>query len=180
MGEYETRTSDCIVDPNRSQRTGAPWVAIVFCIVSVSCFLLDRSYLTVSVVGVISGIFCSILIMESWPYTVLTPEGILVRFLFRQKFYRWQEIPQVGIPRSSATNTTAEYKYPVVVVCPNGYPRKLDNDKAFMERNLFRAITLPNRPEIRSFINKYYGPFDFDDTKKLNSWQKRYYGFDNP
>lgn len=178
MGEHETHTAACIVDPNRKERIGAPWVAVIFCIVGVAGALFDRSYLPVSVTIIIAGILCSILIMEYWPYTVLTPEGIQVRFLFRRKFYRWEEIPQVGISRSTAKSASAEYTYPVVVVCPNGYPRRLGTDQFFMDRNIFRAVTLPNRPEIRSFIREHYGPFDFDDTQKLNDWQKRCYGFD--
>lgn len=178
MIEQEKNAPACIMDPNRKERTGAPYLAIIFCIAGVAIAFFDHSYLPVSVAIIAAGIICSILIMENWPYTVLTPEGILVRFLFRRQFYRWQEIPQVGIPRGTAASARVAYKYPVVVVCPNGYPRRLDNDKFFLDRNLFRAVILPNRPEIRSFINKYYGPFDFDDTEKLNSWEKHYYGFD--
>ena len=162
----ELDVTDRIVDPNRPERVAAPWIIPIFCGIGIVMALLVEGYFPVSAVIILISPVISALIAANRPYAVLTPEGVAVRFVFRERFYAWSEIPQTGIWRGTAAKAGAEYKYPVIILLPGGSARKGEWDPLFVDRNLFRAVILPNRQEIRDHIRRYYGCFDFDDTGK--------------
>ena len=164
MSEFDGKNR--IVDPNRAERVAARWIIPIFCGIGVAMALLVDGYFPVSAVIILISPVISALITANRPYAVLTPEGVAVRFVFRERIYAWSEIPQTGIWRGTAAKAGVEYKYPLIILLPGGSTRKGDWDPLVVDRNLFRVVILPNREEIRDHIRCYYGSFDFDDTGK--------------
>lgn len=162
----ECDAADRIVDPNRAERMAAPWLMLFFFAAGVVMAVLDGNLLPVGALIVLVGFPVAAIIAANRPYVVLTPAGVRVRFLFRDRIYAWPEILQTGIRRGTAAKAGVEYKYPVVILLPGGSARMGAWDPRFVERNLFRLVILPNRPEIRDHIRRYYGCLDFDDTEK--------------
>ena len=89
---------------------------------------------------------------------ILTEKGIYSYTLFRNKLYPWNQIVQAGVlwrvGRTERFNET-------VLLKQGGSPRKFRDD-LFLLRNLRKAIRMDDNPEVRGYINRYYGPLDFD------------------
>ena len=107
-----------------------------------------------------------------FPYVLLSHEGVVTRFFFREKSYSWNEIIQFGrywSDRRLACDTCFE----LVLVFANGSPKQPGKDRNFLKRNYMNAIMLPNKRQIRLFIEENYGCLDFDDYEYVEGWEKR-------
>ena len=159
-----------INDPNRSDRLGYLLVGVVMCCMSVTLTLVDSSMLPVTCIAAATSLLVCGMGRLGRPYAVLDQKGITYRLLVREKFCRWDEVMKVGIRNTKATKVPMEYLFAIVIVLPGPFKH------AWM-RDLFQSLVLPNRPEIRAFLDACYGPLDFDDADSLSDWQKRCYGF---
>ena len=89
---------------------------------------------------------------------LLTEKGIYAYTLFRGRIYPWNQIIQAGVLwRVGRTERFNE----IVLLKQGGSPRKFRDD-LFLLRNLRKAIRMDDNPEVRGYINRYYGPLDFD------------------
>ena len=159
-----------INDPNRSDRRAFVIVGIVLSALAIVQTLVDDSMLPVTCVELVACVLMSIFGMMGRPYVVLDSNGVTYRLPFRKKFCPWNEIGQVGIRNTKATRVPVEYLFSIVIVLPGASKHK-------WMRDLLQTLVIPNRPEIRRFLDACHGPLDFDDTGALNDWQKKYYGF---
>ena len=89
-------TPDEIVDPNRGVRR-------ILYFLGGSCALLGflfpmqtEGYWIYFSLFAIAGMMVVVMAAISFPYVVLRHEGVMVRFLFRKRQYRWSEIMGAG------------------------------------------------------------------------------------
>ena len=130
--------------------------------------LLDVQLLPRAATGILV-ILASALI---FPHVTLTEEGVRVRRLFRSRLYSWTALQQVGIYEtiSKKLRDVTVRSYTFVLVLPggickeDGMPFETDQDRRYF-------LQLPVNPEIRTFIETYYGPLDFDEEKLSPSVQ---------
>ena len=171
---------DRIIDPNRDVRriiTGVCVVVISLGFAFLVSFPLDIAKLIYLILLFVSGIGCILLCRLCYPYTVLSHEGVTTRFLFKEKLYCWDEIIQVGRYWGDR-RSPASMRFQLVLVFTNGSPKQPGRDKRFFDRNLMKAVSLPNQREIRLFIEENYGPLNYDDYDCVNSWEKKAYKLD--
>ena len=159
-----------IVDPNGSDRRTYIIFGMFICGLSVILPTTNPALPGVAIVAVVGGVCIAGIGILSRPYVVLDRNGVTYRWLFRKRFYRWDEVDQVGIRNTKATKVPLEYLFAIVIVFPNGakYP---------LLRKPFHAVLVPNRKEIRELVAVRYGHLDFDDTDSLNNWERSYYSF---
>lgn len=160
-----------IHDPNRSDRWGYLLVGLFVCGLAAVVRISGPVYLAVALLAAFAGLLMIGIGLLSRPYVVLASNGITRRVFFRKKFYRWDELEQVGIRNTKATRVPVEYLFPIVLVLPSKRKNPLMGD-------LFHSLVVPNRKEIREFVIACYGTLDFNDIDKLNDWERRYYQFD--
>lgn len=162
-----------IVDPNRSDRWSYFGMGGFVCALALVMPFTNPTFPWVALAALFGGLLIISIGVFSRPYVVLERDGVTYRRLFRKKFFRWNEVAQVGIRNTGATKVPVEYLFPIVIVFPGS---KRWYRYRFV-RDLFYSALIPSRPEIRKFIAVHYGPLDFDDTNSLNGWEKQYYGF---
>lgn len=160
-----------IHDPNRSDRRGYLFVGLFVCGLAAILFITDPENLAVAMLSVFAGLLMISIGFLCRPYVVLASNGITRSLFLRKRFYRWDELEQVGIRNTKATRVPVEYLFPIVFFIP----AKTKNP---LMRDLFYSVSVPNRKEIREFVIACYGAFDFNDIDKLNDWERRYYQFD--
>lgn len=155
-------TPDEIVDPNRGVRR-------ILYFLGGSCALLGflfpmqtEGYWIYFSLFAIAGMMVVVMAAISFPYVVLRHEGVMVRFLFRKRQYRWSEIMGAGRYWRNK-KAPAKENFSLVLVCPLGNGKK---------------IQLPNEREIRLFIVAHYGPLNYDNYKGISSYEKKVYKLD--
>mgnify|MGYP006967390445 CR=1 FL=1 len=169
--------SDEIVDPNRGSRIVIYILGVSVILAGVGlCALVQWSAIPLILYTIVGMVVMGIAEV-CFPYVVMSREGILVRNLLMKKNYKWDEIKQAGKYWRNR-KSPAQVNFSFVLVCPNGSPKRTGRDRLFLERNLWKAISLPNEREIRLFITEHYGPLDFDDYKGLGSYEKKLYKLD--
>ncbi len=155
-------TPDEIVDPNRGVRR-------VLYGLGGSCALLgflfpmqtEGFWIGFSVFA-LTGMMVVVMAAIGFPYVVLRHEGVMVRFLFRKRHYRWSEIMEAGRYWRNRKSPAKE-NFSLVLVCPLGKGKK---------------IQLPNEREIRLFILAHYGHLNYDNYKGISSYEKKIYKLD--
>lgn len=103
------------------------------------------------------GYFTAV-IFNMMPALSLTEEGVHVRVLFVKRFWNWNDISQAGI---LWRRKKYGYYNDFVLLRKGGSPRRY-RDKTFVLRNQFKLIHLPVTEGVRRFVNRHYGPLDFD------------------
>ena len=98
------------------------------------------------------------LLMVMFPLVTLSEEGIVVRRMFRKRFYSWKDIIQAGIVWRTGQGTF----YNQMVLIPKGGSLRHYRDKTFIVRNLFKAIFSKVSQESRDYVRRCYGLLDFD------------------
>lgn len=101
---------------------------------------------------------CTAIILYQYPAVTLTEKGVAFRILFRERFFAWSEIRQAGILWRLGKGM---YYNDLVLLLPKGSPRRY-HDYFFVLRNCFSLIHLPPQGDVRSFVEKHYGPLDFN------------------
>ena len=171
---------DRIVDPNRGVRRILYGLGASILLAIPFVVYLEKNVI-VLMVGILVLLGCSgaILVMSAvtYPYVILHADGVLVRFLFQKKLYRWDEIAQAGRYWNNRKSPAMQF-FSLVLICASGSPKRAGKDRTFLARNFMKAIALPNEREIRLFITETYGPLDFDDYKGISSWEKKLYELD--
>lgn len=157
-----------VKDPNGSDRRGYVVVGLAFLGTAAFFLITDPALLTVAMVVIFGGFLIIGMGLLGRPYVSLDRNGVACRLLFRKKYFRWDELAKVGIRNTKMSRVPMEYLFAIVIVFPG---------KGGWKRDIFCSVVVPNRPEIRKLIAESYGPLDFDDTKNLNDWEKRYFGF---
>ena len=155
-------TPEKMVDPNRGVRR-------ILYVLGGSCALLgfqfsmqtEGFWIFFSLFAFV-GMMVVIMAAIGLPYVALSSEGVLVRFLFRKRHYRWSEIMRFGRCWRNKKSPAKE-NFSLMLWCPIGKGRK---------------IQLPNERQIRLLIVEYYGPLDFDDYKGISSYEKKMYKLD--
>lgn len=155
-------TPEIIVDPNRGVRR-------ILCVLGGSCVLLgflfpmqtEGFWIYFSVFTFV-GMMVVIMAAIHFPYVVLSHEGVLVRFLFRKRHYRWSEIMRSGRYWRNRKSSAKEC-FSLMLRCPIGKGKE---------------IQLPNERQIRLFIVEHYGPLNFDEHKGISSYEKKTYKLD--
>ncbi len=108
------------------------------------------------------GMMVVVMAAIEFPYLVLSCEGVMVRFLFRKRHYRWSEIMEAGRYWRNK-KAPAKENFSLVLVCPLGKGKR---------------IQLPNEREIRLFILAHYGYLNYDNYKGISSYEKKMYKLD--
>lgn len=99
--------------------------------------------------------------LSEYPCAEMTEEGICIRILFRDRFYRWDEIQQAGVLCRKGRNCNYNQ---LVLVPPKGSKRKY-RDRWFLLRNSFTLVKLPlYSEEVREYVCRHYGPLDFNQS----------------
>lgn len=108
------------------------------------------------------GMMVVVMAAIGFPYVVLSSEGVLVRFMFRKRHYRWSEIMRFGRYWRNKKSPAKE-NFSLILRCPIGKGKN---------------IQLPNERDIRLFIVAHYGSLNFDDYKGISSYEKKMYKLD--
>ena len=167
-----------IVNPNKESRCTYLGISILGCGYFLGVYIM-RPDIVWALLGCVLVIVALVFSLANLPYVILSSEGVAVRFLLEKKvLYRWDELLQAGIIRTNAKRGSIEYVFPIVLLLPGGSVRNPEKDDNYLERNRFHKIVLPNKKEIREYVQTYYGPLDFNDIDKLNDWEKKAYKFD--
>ena len=160
-----------IVDPNRSNRR-VTYVLGLLVLLPGILFLL-RGEAWKMLVLILTSLMITWVGSVSYPYAVLSEEGIAVRFFLWERFFSWDQILQTGRYRTEYRKQPHPLYFSLVLVLPQGSPKKPGRDKFFLRRNYCKAVSLPNDRKIRLFLEKYYGPLSFDDYQNLSDWERR-------
>lgn len=91
------------------------------------------------------------------PTGELTAEGVYVRHFFIRRFYRWEELGQVGV----MSRDGRQKYYEIVLLKPNASACRPE-DIGGLLRNQFRRVYMPYDETQLQFIRDAYGPLDFD------------------
>lgn len=92
----------------------------------------------------------------------LSETGVCCRALFVKHRCRWADIPAAGVLRLKNTKL-GEY-YELVLRKPIGVlEQEIPSELGMWDD--WKWIHLSNTPQIREFVEKYYGPLDFDYAK---------------
>ena len=100
------------------------------------------------------------LFLYTHPRVSLERQGVRVKWLFRTRFYLWDDICQVGI---SSFFRTWYYTNRLVLV-RTGCSKRGYRDFLFHLRNLGKLIYIPAKPAAVDYVRSCYGPLDFDLT----------------
>ena len=97
-------------------------------------------------------------VLSSFPNVLLSPEGIRVRVLLRERFYTWSTIKQAGILWRMGRGM---WYNEIVLLKENGSRRRY-KDKTFLIRNIGKTIHISYSEEAKAYIISHYGPLDFN------------------
>ena len=164
-----------VVNPNESHRRGVRQVGVFMCCLIGFMIVVDPDMWPVVIVAVFSTATLLIHLLFIRPFVVLDQSGVAVRYFFRQQHYSWDAVERVGIAKLDAKKDPSEYLFPILIILP---VEAKQLPTILWRQKWARTVQLPNRPEIKDIISSCYGPLDFNDTDKLNDWQKKYYKFD--
>ena len=161
-----------IIDPNGSDRRGLVGIGIAFMFIGLIFLVIDVIMLMVAIVVFGSGLVIIGMGLFGRPYVMLDASGVTYRIIFRKKTCSWNDVVQIGIRNIKEYRCPVEYLFPVIIQIPNRSKWPIP-----LLRDMFSSILLPNRQEIRRFIEENYGSLDFNEINDLNDWEKCYYGF---